>query len=130
MGPSSPASPGSKGLGPVYFWGSLTNLCFTNSPKGEGQVCCPPGSEIETGDNDAPLLPLFPQLLPLSMVTDPHPTALLPQPQPCGVLDLPMPREGCILGAQAGVLSAFCPLPAPLSSLVRSRARARALGLV
>ena len=76
------------------------------------------------------LLPLFLQLLPLSMVTDSHPTPLLSQPQPCGILDLPMPREGCILGAQAWVLSASCPSPAPLSSPVRSRARARALGLV
>lgn len=74
------------------------------------------------------LLSLFLRLLPLSMVTDPTP--LLSQPQPCGVLDLPTPREGCILGAQAGVLSASYPLPTPLSSPARSGGRARALGFI
>lgn len=117
-------SPGSKGLGPVYFWGSLTNVCFTNSLKCEGQVRCPPGSEIETGGNDALHLSLFLRLLPLSMVTDPTPLLSL-QPQSRGVLDLPTPREGCILGAQAGVLSL---LPFAYSSLLPSEVRRKSQG--
>lgn len=111
VGPSSPVSPGSKGLGPIYFWGSLTNVCFTNSLKGEGQVHCPPGSEIETGDDalSAASFPSAPAPLHGDGSPPPHCSHSL---SPAGSWTCPCPGKAASWGPRWGYSQppTLCPL--------------------
>ena len=52
VAPSSPGPPGPKDLGSISLCDFLMVIHFTSSQRGEGQVCCSPSSEVETGDND------------------------------------------------------------------------------